>query len=126
MAGLAETAFARVAISREKAGRRTGWVWRFRMMYLKFAPALLLATAVTGVCLFPANAHAVEWHFKQVNCGKQNLGTMFVNKDTYKSSKVTTNRAGKPVLKENWLGGVTLQAGFAPQPDCKGTYHYLQ
>ena len=70
----------------------------------RFAPALVLATALTGLSLLPREAAAAEFHFRQVFCGQQHLGTMFVNKDTYKASTVTRNRAGALVAKENWLG----------------------
>jgi hypothetical protein len=92
----------------------------------RFAPALLLAAALTGLSLLPQDADAAEFHFKQVYCGQQHLGTMFINKDAYKTDKVTKTQAGKPVAKENWLGGVKIQGGFAPLPTCKGNYHYLQ
>lgn len=96
------------------------------MLYPRFIRALWLATAVAGLFLLSRDAAAVQWNFRQVYCGKQHLGTMFVNKDAYKTEKVTQTKKGKPLGKEHWLGGVRMQAGFAPLPNCKATYHYLQ
>jgi hypothetical protein len=96
------------------------------MLCARFARVFWFATAVAGLSLLSRAASAVQWDFRQVYCGKQHMGTMFVNKDAYQSFKTTVGQKGKPVSKENWLGGVRMQAGFAPIPDCKCTLHYLQ
>mgnify|MGYP001469497203 CR=1 FL=1 len=92
------------------------------MLYRRFARARWLETAVAGLSLLARDASAVQWDFRQVYCGKQHLGTMFVNKDAYQAIKTTAGKAGKPVGKDNWLGGVQLQAGFAPLPNCNDQY----